>query len=141
MWQHATVLAFTDKIYAYELTEESQREVKSTYFQGKVNYITYVVSRSTQLLIGNRVLHQYPVKISYRLEADKQSENFNTLLTRLETIDTLVVSELGHKWDATVDFYRTQEGPIEVSQGKNADDRPFWLATYTYTGFKHQALA
>jgi hypothetical protein len=59
----------------------------------------------------------------------------------METIDSLVVSELGHQWDSTVDFYRPQEGPIEVSQAKNADDRPFWLATYTYTGFKNQALA
>ena len=135
VWQNASVRALTDNIYAYNVTKESEKEVRKFFAEGAVNAIFYTVKKAQQLMLGNQVRQTFTVTISYYLDADPSSDNYNTLLDAFETIDSIVVSNLSSRWGATVDYYTTQTGPVDPSQ-QDLDGRPVWVGEYVYQGIK-----
>lgn len=137
IFEHATVQAWTEQILDYEITQEYQREVVQYMQDAVVNFFTYTVSRSRLEQMSNRALFSHIVTVKYYLEVDPSSvvSTHNTILDRLETFDSLVISQLGRTWDSTVDYYTTQDSPIEISQIK-IEDRPTLFGQLVYTGIK-----
>ena len=147
IWTHATVQAYTTKIYDYDITSRSQKEAAKFRHNTSINFLTYITTRGHEMKelgsIGatSALVHfNFQVEIRYYLEADSDGEGFNAVIDRLGTIDGLVVSQLGKTWDSTVDFYRPQQEPPTINLIE-LDGRPVWLGVYRYFALKRATLS
>lgn len=136
IWDHTTIQALTTKIYDYDITTESTKEFTKLREDQQINCFTYVVSRAERILILNQTEHTFTVRIRYYRQADIPGVNFNDLITAFETISGLVVSELTSSWDGTVDFYRVQPEPPQISLIQ-MEGQPVWVGDFRYFGFKY----
>lgn len=139
IWSNATITAITPNIFNYDVLREYQTSVKeyaALKHVQETNFITYIVSRAQRIRIMGQVEQKFSVEIRVYKEADVEGTNFNAVLDTFETIDSLVVSQLGNTWSSTVDFYSLQESAPEVTKVA-LDGVPVWLGTYTYTGVKN----
>lgn len=122
IWINGKVTNITQQIFDFDVTNDSQFEISKFYPDGsdEVNFFTYLVLRAPEPgsdSIGvdkRKYLHR--VDVNYYLEADTRGLNFNKVIDRLITIESLVDSELGTRWDNTVDFFNleTVNPPTEV---------------------------
>ncbi len=143
IFDSATIQAITTKCYAYDAIAAvvSTSEDASLYFQQQINFFTYLCSRRSETgsirgtnTTASRFSHN--VQVTYYLEKDigEEDQNYNLTIDRMETLDSMVISELGKTWGSTVDYYE-QIDLIEPSL-INLDDREVWRVGYTYRGYK-----
>ena len=146
IFEHATVLAYTTKIYDYDITARSQKETARFRYNTGINFFTYLTTRGHEVkemggASSSAIAHfNYQVEVRYYLEADTEGTNFNAVVDRLGTIDGLVVTQLGKTWDSTVDFYRPQQEPPTI-QLIELDNKPVWLGVYRYFAQKRAVLS
>lgn len=145
VWTNATVTAITDKIYSFDIADSGALtggQAELLRYQAQVNFFAYTVTRgrtSPQLTAGGAsggLRYTFDVSVAYYLQKDQgQSDtNYNAVVDRLETIDGLVVSQLGKRWDSTVDFYE-QTGAQEP-QLIQLDEKEVWRGVITYRAVK-----
>lgn len=136
IWSNATIQAITSKIYNYDVTKQSSKEVSKFYLNQEVNFITYLVSRAQRLRIMQQIEQQFIVDIRYYLVADTEGVNYNALLDAFETIDSLVISQLGTTWGGSVDYYELQSEPVAITEIQ-IENVSVWAGQYKYLGFKN----
>ncbi len=146
IWTHATVTAITTSIYAYDIIQDldSKKEVSRLYYNQKINFFMYQVvrSRTTPELRGgtsNIEHYAYEVLVSYALERDlaettTSSAHYNTVIDRLETVDGLVLSQLGKTWGNTVQYGDMQT--VNPPKLVKLDGKECWLGSNLYVGKK-----
>lgn len=130
----------TDKIHAYELMRDVEKDRKNLLFDTHIHFIAWSVSRSRSDEIGGRVQYSYPVTIRYYLEALPGESQPNTILDNLEAIDSLVNTALGRQWQGTVDYWQGQTDPYALQQEIIAE-KQVWVSEYVYTGVKSTSLS
>lgn len=146
IWNHATVQAYTTKIYDYDITARSQKEAAKFYHNTSINFFSYITTRGHEVKeMGGSSLSaiahfNYQVEIRAYLQADTDGSNFSAVIDRLGTIDGLVVTQLGKTWDSTVDFYRPQQEPPTLNLIE-LDGRPVWLGVYRYFAQRRTTLS
>lgn len=128
------MLAITTQIFDYDVTQESDTERRKFYYLQEINFFTAVtLRRPTTFELGGKELveFEHQVDVNYFLEADTTGNNFNRVIDRLVTLESLVISALGGTWAGTVDFYRLTSvfAPIEVI----IDGRQVWNGRNVYT--------
>jgi hypothetical protein len=138
IFEHATVQAWTPNYFMYDVTKEFEKEVSLFNHEGEINFFVCLVNRFREEGKSGRASFTYPVIVKYHLEVDPDGLNYNYVLDRLETLDSLVISQLTRTWDGTIDFYRSQSEPISITS-ETVDGRTYWIAQVTYTGFKEGA--
>lgn len=138
IFEHATVQAWTTNFFSYDVTKEFEKEVSLFLFATEINFFVFLVNRFREEGKSNRASFTYPVTIKYHLEVDPDGLNYNRVLDRLESLDSLVISQLTRTWNGTVDFYRSQSDPISMSI-EQLDGRSYWIGQVIYTGFKEGA--
>ena len=146
IWNHATVQAYTTKIYDYDITLKSQKEAAKFRHNTLINFFTYLTTRGHQFpeiggLSSSAIVHfSYQVEIRHYLEAGTEGDNFNAVIDRLAAIDGLVVTQLGSTWDGVVDFYRPQQEPPTVTLIE-LDNKSVWLGVYRYFAERRTTLS
>lgn len=135
IWQHATVRGWTDKIYAYDILADSQFAVAKFAYQGKINFFTYEATRESALELSRQLTYQHQMVVTYYLQQTDMAEStYNTLVDRLETLDDLVISQLGSRWSNSVDFYNgAQLSGVKIVE---IDAKRCWTSSYTYLATK-----
>ena len=143
IFNNAAILAITPKAYAFDIIANiaSISEDSLLYHEQQINFFTYIASRKSETgsIRGSNTAasrFSHTIEITYNLKKDigEADFNYNALIDRLEIVDDLVLSELGKTWSSTVDYYElTEFSPPTL---KTLEDREFWSAGYTYTGFK-----
>lgn len=135
VWSDESVLEFTERIFLYDVTADSEFDVELLHHNQQINFITCIVQRAHEAMIMNQVKYQYRVQVLYHLQqTDVEGSTFNDVQDRIEIVDGLVISSLGSKWNNTVDYYTGSDARapelITVS-GKRC-----WRGGYTYLAFK-----
>lgn len=136
VFEAAAIQDITPKIYDYDITQESMKEIAKLLHETKVNCISYLVTRAQRLRAMGQIEQTFDVAITYMLEYDTDGESWKACADAFETIDSQVITALGGTWDSTVDYYRLQSaGPIINLQ--QVGGRSVWVGRYTYQGFKN----
>lgn len=137
---HATIQGFTDKVYTYDVSQDSQFDVARLYSDAdgegpRVNFFLCLVQRRQEPQMVESTRYTFTVVLEYYVQQSDQPEStYNTLVDRLEAADDLVRSSLGVGWDGTVDYY--QGGvPTKITQ-VTIDERACWKGGFTYTAIK-----
>jgi hypothetical protein len=136
VWSNISAQNITPNIYNYDITLDSTKEISKLRYNQEINFITYITTRAQTIRMMSQVEQRVIVEIRYYLEADIEGLNFNEAVTAFETIDGLVINQLGTSWSSTVDYYEIQEGPPAISR-ISIENLPVWLGVYRYTGFKN----
>ena len=140
IWQNATMLAITDKMYGFDITTVSEKETARLSYQGKINYFQYLVKRATKVTGTNsQALYTFTVDVTYTRAHDVKGDSWTAVRDAFETLTGLVRSSLGATWTQTVDFWREQEGPPDIVQ-LDFDDDPVWRGSYRFTGYQQITL-
>lgn len=136
VFAHDTVIALTPNSHPFEVTVDSEFELKRLFFQKKINYFEYVVTAKENFpQIGSaltQALYDVTVEIRYTLEKDTTGDTYQTARSVPNTILNLVASELGENWDSTVDFFNYTPTPINVLSDRILET-PVWRVVFTYS--------
>lgn len=139
IWQNATITAITPKIYGFNITDDSERETSRLIYQTELNYIQYAVQRSNARAMTSQLEYQFLVDVVYTRKFDVAGENWTAVRDFFDTLYALVHSSLGNSWDGTVDYWREQEGPAEITQ-IDFEGEPAWQGKYRFIGFQTVSL-
>jgi hypothetical protein len=147
VWQHATIQAITTKIYAFEISDDSETEAALLSFAQRIRFIEYVCSRSiaSQEMGGSsRGNCNFPVEVRYTLEKVKPGDpfdgaGFNAVIDFFTTLIALVQSELAPSWNSTVDYFEFQDGAPEVTTQEVAGIE-CWRGVYRFNGVQNTSL-
>ena len=133
---HPTVQGFiTPRVFLYDVAADSQARVAELYHQTRVNFLTCVVRRATEVLAHRQTRYTVQARLLYYLQqTDVQASVYNLVIDRLEAIDALVLTELGPRWAGTVDSY--QGGSPDDVASVEVDGRQCWRGAMTYTAVK-----
>lgn len=135
IWTDAAILEITDKVYGFDITTVSEKETGRLNFNSEVNYFQYLIKRSAEIQGTQQLLYTFTVDVSYTRFHDVDGDNWIAVRDAFETLIDLVRSDLGVSWTQTVDFWRPQEGPVEISQ-IDFEGEPAWRGTYRFTGYQ-----
>lgn len=135
IWDSTTVQGYTSKIYGYPIDIESEADAEKLYYNQRINFFTYVVTReSTPRLSATREL-RFQVTLLYHLQQEDERDNtLSTLEDRLDAIDTMVYSTLGTSWNNTVDHYL--ESTSIPAEAVVIDGRRCWRGGFAYSAIK-----
>lgn len=140
VWEHKDVKAMTSRVFLYDVSVDSTFDVANLYYgpPGKyptINFFLCLVRRQHEPLIMGNTRYTFQVQVQYYLQQEENSSNtYNTLVDRLEAVDSLVRTELTGNWDDTVDFYNGGS-PQDISV-ITIDDKACWRGGFTYIGTK-----
>lgn len=113
---HSSIVAISPKVLFFEVAPESESEIDDIYYQNQVNFFECVVSRGESYpLIGgaDKARYQYLVEVRYTKERDPDGSNSNDAQDAINTLCSIVASELGSDWGGLVDVAEPQEGVTE----------------------------
>lgn len=124
--------------YGYEInrTNQSATDLELGYYNQQVDFFEYVVSSvKTPFLMGKYNL-KFIVTVRRTIQISESGAGTaqQDLIDSFRTINDYVITNLGTKWNNTIDYY---EGPADLSisavtwGGKSA-----WQGQTTYTAFK-----
>lgn len=114
VFSNSSVTAITDKVFSRRMDTEG--EFARLRYGQEFNWIEYIVQRSP---IGGQIgarRWEYQVEVVVNRELDPNSTNYIAALDAHETIASLVISELGSTWGATIDRW------IDVSDLPSRDE-------------------
>jgi hypothetical protein len=140
VWVHKDVQGMTSRVFLYDVSVDSAFNVAELYYGASgrmpsINFFLCLVRRQHEPLIMGNTRYTFQVQVQYYLQQEESSSNtYNTLVDRLETVDTLVRTELTGSWDNTVDFYNGGT-PQDISV-VTIDDKACWRGGFTYLGTK-----
>lgn len=101
VFEHTDILAITDKILNYEITQDSEVELSVGYYQTEINFFEYLISKSERIVeVGGQSSPQYQfdVDVRYTLEQKPGGANYIAVNAAIETLCTVVRTELGATW-------------------------------------------
>ena len=128
---HDQIVAYTPQIFDYDLTEESTKEQSKLFHDTIVNCVSYVVSSYQQLRLRGTNSKHFEVKVTYYKQYDVDGDNYKSIADFFELLQTLVWSELGGTWDASVDYYQLQEGPPSI-RVDTIGGRKSWVGEFLF---------
>lgn len=132
----SSITALTDKIYDFEILELSTKETARLRFEQEVNFFLYLVSRAQKIRMMSQREQTFTVEVRRYLEADVAGVNYKKVIDDFEALDSLVITALTSTWNNSVDFYRTQDGPLEIRLTE-IEGVSVWEGIYKYFGFKN----
>jgi len=139
VFKYDSIKTISPKAYPFEVTEESEKEVSRLYHAGEINFWMYLIARSHEFQVTNRLTYNFTVELSYYREMDPEGENWTAVRDNLETLFGVVRSSLGNTWQSTVDFWRPQAGIPNISLVK-LGGKQVWRGVYIYTGFQEISI-
>lgn len=136
VWQDVSIVSTTTNIFTYPVTKESETEAGRYYYNQRINFIEAITVRDelyqeTARILGRAITYRFTVTVNYYREIEPDGTSYGLVRDFFETLSTTVRDELGRTWASTVDFYRPQEGPAEISE-ITLDGRRCWRGTYRF---------
>lgn len=135
IWTHADVVAITENILHHDITEIYHKEMASLRHNQEINFFSTYVIRSLERVGTNNIRPNYIVRITYVRYADPDGLNYQKAIDAIETVQELVIDELGENWQGTVagyDFLVSEPNIIETT----IENIPVFQVDYGYVGFK-----
>lgn len=142
IWEHATTTALTTNIHSFDIASNIKGTVErqAIRFAQQINFFQVLYAlREAQLselraaATAGRFKHGVQVFYYLQKDATQTHYNENTLVDRLETIDSLVASSLGKSWNSTVSYYELTR--VIAPELIELDAVDVWRGGYEYTAF------
>lgn len=141
IFDHATVRGYTTAINHFDVPNlESAASSGLFYYDAEINFFSFVVTRTRRDGLTGRVIYEFSCRLRYYRENEPSGDNFKSISDRLETVDSLVRSELGNSWSSTVDYYEPGAGGIRAPELIFLENKPVWVGEVSYTGFKSVSI-
>jgi len=122
--------------YTYQIQRSKLggKLLEKGYYNKIVDFYEYSVESVKLHKLMGKFQTVFTVKIRHTIEADQSGDNYTALQDSFQTINGLVITNLGLSWSSTVDFY---EGPndLTILEG-DFDSRSTWIGESSYTAFK-----
>lgn len=124
--------------YDYEINRQTQSgsDLELGYYNQVIDFWEYTVnSIKTPFLMGKYNL-RFTVKIRHTIQVTETGAGtaHNQLMDDFRTINDYVITNLGTKWNNTVDYY---EGPSEITSSQTTwGGKSCYQGEVTYTAFK-----
>ena len=135
IWQHSDILEMTSNIYPYDVSAESEFDIDKLCLEGEVNFFLAKTSRASEPILTQSTRYTFQVQVEYYLQqTDIAESTYRTLRDRLETLDNLVLTQLGKTWTATVDYW--PGGNPQPIKEVTISGRRCWFGAIVYTAFK-----
>lgn len=135
VFDHADIQDITTKVYDYQLTVDSEREITKWYYNQRINCVTYLTQYSTVFGLTEQEQREYLVTVTYYKQVDTDGTAYKAVRDFFETLKDLVLSELGHRWQETVDFYNPPSETPEISEIEIGGEK-CWQGQVVYQAFK-----
>jgi len=124
--------------YGYELnrTNQSATDLELGYYKQQIDFWEYFVVSTKQPRLMGKYQEKFTLTVRHSLAISENgaATSHQNLMDSLRTVNDLVITNLGTKWDNTVDYY---EGPNDPSLSADTwGGKAIWTATQTYTAFK-----
>lgn len=121
VWAHADITDYTTQIYQYPISKDSETEAARYYYNQEINFIEALTvrdefSQETTRILGRANTYRFTVTVNYFREIIPEGTAYQAVRDFFETLADTVRTELGRTWTSTVDFYRPQEGPPDISE-------------------------
>lgn len=141
VFNHTAIKAYSPKYYAFAVTEDSEYEVDKLTYQQEINFWQILIARAHIKEVTNMVTYQFSVEVGYyRAKTnDTSGVAWTAVRDALETLYDTVDDELGATWGNTVDYWRPQEEPGEITEIALAGDK-VWQGIYRFTGIQQISL-
>jgi hypothetical protein len=140
IWQSATVAAITPIFFDYDAILSSVLEPADLYYDDgsgqipAVNYFQTITQRQNEIDQIQGYQQTFQVRMSYTLQqTDIAYSSYNTVIDNLETVDDLVKSALGGRWQFTVNYY-TGGIPSPI-KSVVVDQKQCWRGEMLYTAY------
>lgn len=134
IWNHASILAITDKVLEQDLTEVTHKELAKLRFNQRINFFSFRVLQSLEQLLMGKYRLRFSVELSYTRYADPDGANYNLVCDTIATLQLLALTELGSTWGGLVANGEPQEGPPSVSVIMIGEE-PAFKADFNYSAF------
>lgn len=134
VWQNATILGYTDKILQRPIGTDSERELQDIRFEQYINCIEALTTRQVARGTTNVTYYEFKVEVTYYRKKDPQGLNWSEVRDFFEDLYSTVNSSLGSTWGGTVDFWRAQTEPAQITEF-TLDKEAVWKGNFSYTGF------
>jgi len=125
LFEDSAILAITDKLYTYPISQDSNTEIQRMYFENAINYLEITTERSLQRLeLGGADSPEYTYLISLRYTKERNIDgtDFNSIRDNINTIIDRFLLLLGDTLDDNADFLRFQSEPPAIRLDTVNDD-------------------
>jgi hypothetical protein len=112
----SSVQIVTPKIYQYDITRDSEKELAALRYEGKINFITCLTSKTESYIGMNAISEKFTVALEVYRQKDPSGTSWAQVRDTLETIDALVKSALGNTWDGNIAFWERQKDPPAIDE-------------------------
>lgn len=144
IWTDTTITDYTDKIHKFRTTQDSEFEAARYYYKSEINFIEAITTRAVALeqtakVLGGVASYEFNIEINYYKQIDPDGTTYNDVRDFFETLLSLMITNLGHTWTNTVDFWRPQTQKLDIIESL-IDSRRCWRGVYNFTGTKTDSL-
>lgn len=124
--------------YGYSLnrTNQSGTDIELGYYQKNIDFWEYVVKSSKIPMLMGKYQVRFELEVTHTLNINEDGKGTEqiALIDSFRTINDYVITNLGTKWDNTVDYY---EGPTAVTiTAETWGGKAVWVGKQTYIAFK-----
>ena len=144
IWNSDVVRAITPNNFPYEVTIDSETELKQLHHAKEYNYFEWIVSAVPSFpLIGGGLesaLYLIDVDIRYTIVRDTTGSNYQVAKAVPNTITNLVCTALQETWSETVDLFEIKEDVINVQPDK-ITETDVWRVVFGFTAQKFTTLS
>ena len=142
--QHASMQAITNKIHLFEVIDDSEKSLELCRYNQEINFAQCLIARGQNYAessqpAGTSVQYNYQVEITYIREANPSGSNWTATVDFFDTLQALVVTQLGVTWSSTVDYHRPQDGTPAI-ESVTFDNVLCWRGTYRFAATKYTSL-
>lgn len=135
VWEAEDIQEYTAAIHTYSITQDSEREISQLYHEKQINFIEALTTRSVIHATTGRKEYQFTVTVNYYRHKDTKGVAWKAVRDFFDTLYSSVSSEMTQTWGSTVDYWKPQAEPAQISE-TTIDNEAVWIGTYSYTGFK-----
>lgn len=135
VWQSVDIAAITGRIYKYAITDSSEAEIEKLLYLTKINFIQALTHRAQRFEMIGAIVYSYLIDVQYVRGKDTTGQAWTDVRDFFDTLWSVVRSELTANWTNTVDYWRPQEAPAEITEGEIAGEK-VWIGKFQFNATK-----
>lgn len=139
--QDATIQAITDRTFSYDIAILTSKNENDLKYEQEINFFTLVVLRS--IAYGetavkgspNSYSYMFEVRIDYYREALGDGTAYNAAIDNMDTLNTVILTNLGLRWDSNVD--NSRQSNTQLPELVDIQGIQVWKSSVLWTGWTY----
>lgn len=135
VWGAPDIEAATARVYKYAITDSSEAEIEKLLYLTKINFIQALTHRAQRFEMLGAIVYSYTVDVQYVRGKDTTGQAWTDVRDFFDTLWDVVREELSSNWTATVDYWKPQEEPAEITESEIAGEK-VWVGKFQFNATK-----